>query len=439
FQNRGELDRFADDEILEIAANAEFDADLFRIKVGGQFRDQEKEEGFTFTRFVVDPNSGLNYTLADAVDTALTDVEFQGNYDFLFRVDSDGANQFFADNAAGFAEAFTVNNGSSASEEVYAGYVQGTFDFPRGSVTGGVRVEHTSWEGGPEGGDDVSGDYTNVLPSAVAQYEVYEDVLVRVAASRTIGRPNISDLTNGFSINTSEAGQVTVSRSNPNLDPRISTNVDVSVEWYIPDGLFAVGAFYKDIQDEIFTVTTDFAGADRPIINGAPVDTLTQPQNASSAEIFGLEAQYQQVMSFLPAPWNGLGVAANVTWLDTEFDVIRSDGSTDTLGLFQQPDLTYNAVVFYANEFFETRLSWNWTGEFLDTVGNTPDQDEFWDDRGQLDAQIRVNASENLSLVFEAVNLNDAGRTEVSGPNGDFLQEDARFGRTFWIGANVAF
>ncbi|MEM9751292.1 MAG: TonB-dependent receptor, partial [Pseudomonadota bacterium] len=112
---------------------------------------------------------------------------------------------------------------------------------------------------------------------------------------------------------------------------------------------------------------------------------------------------------------------------------------TDTLGLFQQPDLTYNAVVFYANEFFETRLSWNWTGEFLDTVGNTPDQDEFWDDRGQLDAQIRVNASENLSLVFEAVNLNDAGRTEVSGPNGDFLQEDARFGRTFWIGANVAF
>jgi len=432
FQNRGELDRFVDDDILEVAANAEFEGDGFKLKVGGQFRDREKDEGFTFRRFVADP--ALGYTLANAVDNGLTDVEFQGNYDFLFRVDSAAANQFFEDNQQGFTQSLLVNNGTTASEEVYAGYVQGMIEFPRGSVVGGLRVEHTSWEGGPDGGERVSGDYTNFLPSAVAQYEVVDDVLVRLAASRTLGRPDLNDLTQGLNI---DAANMAASRSNPDLDPRISTNVDLSVEWYVPDGIFSVGAFYKDINNEIFTLTTEdvslFIGEDE-------ITTLTQPENASSAEIFGIEAQYQQVLSFLPAPWNGLGFGGNVTWLDTEFEIPLADGGTRTRGLFQQPDLTYNVTAFYANEFFEVRASYNYTGDFLDTINqNNPDRDEFWDSRGQLDAQARVTVRKNVNLVFEAVNLTDAGRTELTGPGQAFLQEDARFGRTFWLGVNVAY
>lgn len=428
--NRGELDRFAENDIFEAALDTTYEFDTLELKVGGQYRKMEKAEGFVFNRFVqVD---GLGYTLADVTDNALSSVNFQGNYDFPFRVDSDAANAFFADNSAQFDNTTTVNQGSEAEEEVFAGYIQGTIDFEAGFVTGGVRIEHTKWDGGPTGGDAVSGSYTNILPSIVGRFEVSEDVYLRAAASRTLGRPDISDLTRGLSLNVADS---TVSRSNPNLAPRKSTNLDLAVEWYVPEGIVSFGVFYKDISDEIFTLTS----SNGITLNGINFETLTQPENASSAEILGLEAQYQQVLTFLPAPWDKLGVGANITILDTELEVPLADGSTRTTGLFQQPDLIYNLTGFYADENFEVRLSYNYTDKFLDALNaNDPNRDEYWKARGQLDLQTRVNVTDNVSVVFEAVNLTDAGRRELTGPGQDRLQEDADFGRTFWIGANFA-
>ena len=428
--NRGELDRFVDDELFEAAINGDFALGDIGLKVGGVYRDRSKNEGFTFNRFVSD----TPYTLADVTDTALADLEFQGNNIFPFRVDSDGANAFFAGNP--FTQTFTTGTESDASEEVYAGYLQGTYDFGSGSITGGVRIEHTEWEGGPVGGQQVSGSYTNILPSAVARFNVRDDLVIRVAGSQTIGRPDISDLTRGFTAGT-DGPDLTLSRANPELDPRKSFNLDASVEWYIPDGILAFGVFYKDIEDEIFVVTTTDANV---VIDGVTFDRVTQPENASSAEVFGLEAQYQQVLSFLPAPWDGFGIGANITWLDTEFDVPLSDGTTRTTTLFQQPDLTYNLTLFYATDHFEIRGSYNYTDTFLDTLNaDNPDRDEFWDERGQLDLQARVNVNKNVALVAQAVNVTDEGRTELTGPGAAFLQEDARFGRTYWIGINATF
>ncbi|WP_375208189.1 TonB-dependent receptor [Hyphococcus sp.] len=427
--NRGELDRFVDDEIYEAALNGEFAFDALTVKAGGVYRDRSKKEGFDFFRYVSDGP----YTLADALDTKLADVDYQGNYQFLFRVDSDAANAFFANNP--FTESFTTSSRSTASEEVIAGYLQGDLDFGIGSLVGGLRVEHTSWEGGPTGGEQVSGEYTNWLPSAIARFDLAEDLTFRVAASRTIGRPDITSLTRGRSLNLAD---MSVTRSNPDLEPRKSTNVDVSLEWYIPDGILAVGGFYKDIEDEIFNLTTTDVNL---VIDGVSFDTVNQPENAASAEIWGLEAQYQQVMSFLPAPWDGLGIGANVTWLDTEFIVpTGTPGETRETTLFQQPDLIYNLTAFYQNEYFELRGSYNFTGKFLDSLNaGDPNKDEYWEERGQLDLQARVNVSDNLSLVAEAVNVTDEGRTELTGPGARFLQEDARFGRTFWLGVNASF
>ncbi len=426
--NRGELDRFVDDEIFEGAINGEFAFENFTVKAGGVYRDRSKDEGFDFMRYVSDGP----YTLADAFDKKLADVDYQGNYQFLLRVDSDSANDFYANNP--FTQTFSTGSGSSATEEVIAGYLQGDLDFGFGSIVGGVRVEHTSWEGGPTGADQVSGEYTNWLPSAIARFELAEDVIFRVAASRTIGRPDITSLTRGLSINVADSS---VTRSNPDLEPRKSTNVDVSFEWYIPDGILAVGAFYKDIKDEIFNLTTTDANV---MIDGIAFDTVNQPENAANAEILGLEAQYQQVLSFLPAPWDGLGLGANVTWLDTDFVVPLGGGNTRTTTLYQQPDLIYNLTAFYQNENFELRGSYNFTGKFLDALNTgDPNKDEYWEERGQLDLQARVNISENLSFVAEAVNVTDEGRTELTGPDERFLQEDARFGRTFWLGVNASF
>ncbi|MFC7292848.1 TonB-dependent receptor [Hirschia litorea] len=432
FQNRGVLDRFADDEIQEYSADLNWDAPAladWKFATGVLFRTSEKTEGFTFERFIAD--TGFNYTLALVNEASLREVDYQGGYSFPQRISIEASDAIAQ--SGNLVSSFTTMSGSTASEETSAAYLMGTWDRGPFNVTGGLRFEQTEFEGLPQGGEVVSGEYSDVLPSINMRYNVRDDVVIRAAASRTLGRPNLNLMTQGVSINTADN---TISRSNPDLKPRSSTNFDVSAEWYIGDGILAAGVFYKDIADEIFTLTT----AGPVTVDGVTYDALTQPENAESAEIFGFEAQYQQTFGFLPAPWNGLGVAANMTLLDTEFTVPLADGSSRVTGFFQQPDNAYNLTAFYATEVFEMRASYNFTDTFIDTISaNNINADEYWDSREQVDLQARFNINSNMTLVGEVQNLTGSGRRELTGPDALYLQEDAVFGRTLWLGLTASF
>lgn len=431
FNNRGVLDRFAEDEIQEYKGDLTWTPSFLsgvELKTGLLYRTAEKEEGFTFQRYVAD--AGVTYTLDQALDTTLTDAEFQGGYFFPNRIDIAASDGIAETSLVASGSPFV--SGSLAEEDVLAGYAMGTWEKGPWTLIGGVRVERTEFDGGPDGGETVSGEYTDVLPSVNVRYNVTDAIVIRAAASQTLGRPDPNQLVRGVSISTADNS---ISRSNPDLDPRRSTNFDLTAEWYLGEGLLAAGVFYKDIEDEIFVLTTQ-----GPVtIDGVTYDQLTQPENALDAEVFGLEAQYQQTFGFLAPPLSGLGLSANVTWLDTEFNVPLGDG-TRSIGFPQQPDLTYNLTGFYATDFFEVRATYNFTGKFIDSIDSSdPNFDEFWDARERVDLQARFNVNQHVSLIGEVQNLTDTGRRELTGPGADFLQEDARFGRTVWIGAAASF
>ena len=125
--------------------------------------------------------------------------------------------------------------------------------------------------------------------------------------------------------------------------------------------------------------------------------------------------------------------------LDTTFRIPTATGSRTT-GFFQQPDTTANVALYYTTEFFEIRGSWNYTGSYLDTVvADDPVRDEYWRSRQTVDAQARINLTEQFTIIAEAQNLTNSTRTEVTGPNHQFLQEHAQFGRTFWLGASFTY
>ncbi len=430
-QNRGELDRYVDDTLWETAVDltlAEAFGMPLELKAGGLYRDLEKEEGFVFNRY--QQNAGLNYSLENVPDTELADTDFQGNYKMAFRVDSAAAEAFYKNNSASFSETFTTSSQTNATEEVTALYGMGTYRTGRFTVIGGVRWEQTDWSGDTLAAQTgVSGDYDNALFGLHTRFDATENLVLRAAFSQTIGRADLSQLTQGETINLADQ---TISRSNPDLEPRQANNLDFSVEYYIPNGILAATVFYKDVKDEIFTVTSSTT------LNGQTFQ-LTQPENAEDAEILGAELQYSQTFTFLPAPLNDLGLSANATLLDTTYRVPTSTGTRE-IGYFQQPDLVVNTSIFYAGETFEARLSYNWTDEFIDTiVPEDKNRDEYWDEREQLDLQLRLNVTPKLSVLFEAVNLTDDGRRELTGPGHAYLQEDASFGRTFWFGVNYSY
>jgi TonB-dependent receptor len=97
---------------------------------------------------------------------------------------------------------------------------------------------------------DGKGSYNNLLPALDFQVEVMDDVIARASYSRTIARPDYGNL---FAAVTAQApnrpianGAVPLGTSgNPDLQPLISDNFDLAIEWYYKPGSFLSAGFFE--------------------------------------------------------------------------------------------------------------------------------------------------------------------------------------------------
>lgn len=208
--------------------------------------------------------------------------------------------------------------------------------------------------------------------------------------------------------------------TNPFLEPMEANQFDLSAEWYFDDagGMAYVAVFYKDVKDFFreSTVTLDeFAGF--------PDVTATQTINTGTADISGFELGVTKFFGDLPAPWDGFGVQANYTYIDSSTDVpddvqpTDTDGSEDfgTLPLEGLSEHTYNLMLMYEKHGFHSRLAWNWRSEQLLSVGpngwNGSNAGIDWnlpvyaDSYGQLDFTMGYQITDNVSVSFEAYNI----------------------------------
>ena len=121
------------------------------------------------------------------------------------------------------------------------------------------------------------GKYNNLLPAMDLQVEVVDNVIGRVSFSRTIARPDYGNLFASVTANAPNRptanGAVPLGTSgNPDLDPLISDNFDVSFEWYYKPGSFiSAGVFEKRVNNFVGTgtVTKNLFGLRDPS-SGAP-------------------------------------------------------------------------------------------------------------------------------------------------------------------------
>ena len=374
------------------------------LKAGGKFRTREKviddlEEGF---------NGGTDPATL-ALDPVAPPTDLQGGAMYPVLGDTDDLFSFFERERGNpqFFEADVsetqvegVENDSNNDEDVYAGYVMGQVEMGRLTAVGGVRVEATETRSlryrlvvddaaGEQtvGSEAFTNSYVNVLPSLHLTYNLTGNLLVRAAWSNTIGRPDYEELS-GFrevEITQTPEGELegSVSSGNPDLEPFASMNLDATAEYYFPrGGLLSVGGFYKRVRNPIyeFEVTErDFA------FEGRTFDEITfeQDRNADVGTILGLEANYQQLLLFLPSPLDGFGVASNIALIDSEVDVPGREG--DEIPFFGQSDLVYNVIPYYQQAGFEVRLALSYQSAFLASIGDEAFADEYFDDRLTID------------------------------------------------------
>ncbi|MBO9713737.1 TonB-dependent receptor [Sphingomonas sp.] len=114
--------------------------------------------------------------------------------------------------------------------------------------------------------------YDNILPSLDFRVDLTSNLVARASYSKTIARPNYGDLFLATTVGgpprpTFNGGVPNGSTGNPALNPLVSDNFDVSLEWYFkPDSYVSVAFFDKRVHNFIGRgqVTQTFAGLRDP-------------------------------------------------------------------------------------------------------------------------------------------------------------------------------
>lgn len=380
-------------------------------------------------------------------------------YEFGPVIDHRAANDFFSANIGSFELSDDDSREKSAdadfevNEDITAGYLMAGVDIDELSLIGGVRVERTSvdsrafdisFEDGdlaaelPERFGDK--DYTNWMPGLQARWALRDNVVVRGAWTNTIGRAPYEQLApfRVFEVDPDgpEAFEGEVEEGNPDLDPLESMNLDGSLEWYLRSGgLLAIGAFYKDIDDPVFTRVTKLQDTE---FEGRFFSDLeiVRPENADSGEILGFEVNYQQQFSTLPAPFDGFGVSLNYTFTDSEATVFGRD---DKVPFFLQSDHIGNAALFWEKGGFAFRAALAYRSEYLDEVGEDRDSDLYVDARRQIDLKGSYDFDGGLTVFLELLNVTDEPLRFLSGGRSDRLAENELYGWNAIAGAQYSF
>jgi iron complex outermembrane receptor protein len=340
----------------------------------------------------------------------------------------------------------------SLKERVYAGYIMANFDGAGWAGNAGVRYVKTQEDVTVNvaiPGDVcgalapcnvpgaittsafgsfykklVTNTYNDWLPSANFRYDLSKDVVGRLAAARTMARPDYSAL--GGSI-TADDTTHTGNGGNPNLKPIRSTNLDASVEWYYaPRSLVSAALYYMDLtnyvafgtyQQQLFDIRN----------NTFATYTISAPTN-SKGRINGLELNWQGNFAY------GFGAQANYTYADAKEK--KSCAASDAACIAATDDLvgasknTYNLIGYWEDRGFGARVAYTYRSAYF--VGLDRSSPQYQDDIGTLSASLSYQISKNMSIHFDGLNLNDPV-LKMYGANKDQPRAFYANGRQYYL------
>ena len=327
------------------------------------------------------------------------------------------------------------------TERIGAAYVMGNVRVGRVSILSGVRVEDTRLRGeGPlnyvspaerarraawvgavteaeavrrveaEFGDRTTnhGQYRNFFPGAHFKYEPFDGLVTRFSWSTGVGRPPFGSIIPNTTAN-DDTQRLTV--NNPDLKPQYANNYDLSAEYYFkPQGMLSVGGFRKKIVDYISTDSSQIvgAGANNGFDGQYAGYALSTSRNGGDATIEGIEASYQQQLTFLPGWAKGFGIYTNLTKLRTHgnnsaFQTSPTTTAGGTLAGFLST--TGNLGVSYRGYGLDLRLQAVYRGNFLTSNSTTPSLVQYQKSKTSWNWKSRYAFSRRMSLFLDLENV----------------------------------
>jgi TonB-dependent receptor len=402
---------------------------LSTIEVGGKFRNAHKfDNSYTPT---YTPNGSLPMT--QFLGRFINNDYYSGNYQFGQTTDWSKLIGFLNANPSAFTLDPTtvgVNPGNfDLIEKVSAGFVMDTIDIGKIRIVGGVRIEGTNLD---TLGFDIqantlsfkqNGSYVNVLPSASVRFDLGHDTDLRVVYSRALSRPDPQDIAQALSVTLNQT-PLLASLGNPALTAETANNYDVLMEHYLkPFGIIQGGFFYKQLYDPIVTQSIQKDNFTPDPGNGFyPVGTwlVTQPINAGSGWLYGIELSYLQHFTSLRGAIGGFGLSANYSYTNSQASGLP--GRSDTPRLVRQAPNTWNISPTYDRGRLSIRvgMTYNATSifsyQFQDGTGGStptpgglrgPNADTYIYPHFQIDAQGSFQLKYGFTVMAYGLNLNN--------------------------------
>jgi TonB-dependent receptor len=285
---------------------------------------------------------------------------------------------------------------------------------------------------GPSSTTTVTNSYNSYLPSANLKFDLTSDMLLRLAASKTETRPTLNQMgvDNWYG---GRYGDVQTGGGNPYLKPMQSKNYDLSYEWYLSKTSYVSAAlFRKDVSNFLETKLVDLK-----IPQYTEVVHDTRVRNGQSGKIKGAELAGQYAFDNGISWLRGFGVAANYTYVDASA-TRDTDSGAPTCGYPGLSPQSYNGSVFYENDKFQARISYNWRNHFSVDCGGGSTLPRNRAAYGQSDASLRYNLTAKAAIYADFINLNNARMHEYANNETQFLTlEDV--GRRVNVGLRMAF
>ncbi len=248
----------------------------------------------------------------------------------------------------------------------------------------------------------VTQNYSGAYPSINLTFNITEQLILRAAYGRAVGRPDLNNIIPGYAtINTTSQ---TISAPNPTLAPEQASNFVVGVQYYpVKGGVFGGDVFSKNFANFWGTVTTSATPALLSQL-GLSSDYLgyqvTTSMNSGTATVRGIDLNYRQSLYFLPGWANGFTVFANGT-------ALHLSGATNAdFTNFIARELNWG--VTYAQPRFSIQLNWNFRGrERMGSLAFDPSGAgyQYIEPRLQTDGEIGFNLTKNCTLYLSGRNI----------------------------------
>ena len=292
-----------------------------------------------------------------------------------------------------------------ADHNIYSGYMM--LDLPlsaKWQVMTGVRLESsdqevTTYDPFAATRKEINANLQTLdwLPGLNVTYRLTERMNLRLAASRTITRPDFRELA-PFEFTDFVGGRTIL--GNPDLERTQVNNFDFRWEIFPQiGGILAVSAFYKQFQK--------------------PIEQIVQPQaevrityeNAESAHNYGLELEARQNLGVLTNALRKFSINTNAALISSHVVLPEDIGiqtSSERPLQGQCPYIVNVSVGFEdPNWGISSAVAYNIFGRRLSEVGNHGAPDVYEQPRGQLDASFSRTVANHFKFSVSAKNLLD--------------------------------